>query len=432
MSPVIEFPAYVSVDDALRHILSICPRLPTERVSPGDGAERVLATDVVAPISLPAFANAAMDGFAVRSEDVTADNALAGPAPAACSLRVIGESVAGGGVAGRVEPGTTVRIMTGAMVPLGADAVVPIEETTPGEKGCILVQPHSARAGRYIRQVGEDVSAGEIILRAGRVLAPQDIGLLAMPGVEKVAVVRRPRVAILATGDEVVPADAPIEPGQVRNANTPMLAALINRYGGIPLTLGIAHDTEASLVRWLQEAFALAPDLILTTAGVSVGDYDLVKTVLDKMGTIVFWKVQMKPGKPLVAGLLHGPESGKQRVVPMLGLPGNPFSAFVSSEVFVRAALLHMQGRQPVLPRIQARLDEDVKGTNRRAYIPVRVSLAEQGYGVALCGAGRGSHAMSRLVEANGLLAVPAQSSYHTGETVEVLLLTRWEEGSLV
>ncbi|NJN67255.1 MAG: molybdopterin molybdotransferase MoeA [Chloroflexaceae bacterium] len=441
------YPTSLSVDEALRQVLAICPRLPSELVALGDAAERVLAADVVAGFSLPSFANAAMDGFAVRSADVLAGSAPSGSSPAACPLRVVGESVAGHGFAGEVEDGTAVRIMTGAAVPVGADAVVPLEETMPGEGGeekMVWIPRQAVRPGQHLRQVGEDVAAGATVLRAGRVLAPQDIGLLAALGVAEVAVVRRPRVAILATGDELVPVGAPMEPGpgQVRDTNTPMLVALVTRYGGIPMALGIARDTEASLWQRLQEAFDYSPDLLLTTAGVSVGDYDLVKEVLALRGTIVFWKVRMKPGKPLVAGVLEVPDvpgvgqrqgtrhEEQRRTVPMLGLPGNPSSAFTVSEVFVRSALRHMQGRGACPPRVWARLDEAVQGTTRQSYLPVRVYATDRGYGVARCGVGRGSHAISTLVEANSLLMVPAQGGYRAGEMVEVVPLAGWGEGA--
>lgn len=425
------FPTYISVDEALQCVLAHCSRLPSEHVALTEAAERVLAADVTASFSLPPFANAAMDGFAVHSADVAA-----GSPSALCSLRLIGESLAGHGFAGQLESGTAVRIMTGAVVPPGADAVVPLEETTPGEGATILIPPYAVRRGQHIRRVGEDVAVGETVLRAGCLLAPPEIGLLAALGVAEVAVVRRPRVAILATGDEIVPAATSLGPGQVHDANTPMLAALVARCGGVPLSLGIAHDSEASLLHRLHEALTHTPDLILTTAGVSVGEYDRVKEILSLRGSIIFWKVRMKPGKPLVAGLLTvspdeprqaaSPGEGKN-TVPMLGLPGNPTSAFTAGEVFVRPALLHMQGRPLALPRIWARLEEDVHGTGRQLYLPVRLYAAEQGYGAALCGRARGSHAISTLVEANSLLMVPEAGAYRAGEMVEVVPFAGWE-----
>lgn len=418
------FPTYIGVDEALQHILALCPRLPPEQVSLHDAAERVLAANVVAGLSFPPFANSAMDGFAARFADLLPGESTAPP------LRVIGESVAGRGFAGKVAPGTAVRIMTGAEVPPGADTVVPIEESTPGEGDSILLHPRAAKPGQHIRQVGSDVTAGETVLHAGRVLHAAELALLAALGVAEIAVARRPRVALIATGNEVVPAGAPIEHSQVRDANTPLLAALVKRCGGLPIPLEIARDTETSLMQRLREALTHAPDLILTTAGVSVGDYDRVKEVLTANGSIAFWKVRMKPGKPLVAGLLRQEEhrGDGEKSVPMLGLPGNPASAFTSGEVFVRPALLHMQGRSAVLPRVRARLDAAVKGTTRQAYHPVCLYYdADQGhYGAALCGQGRDSHAISTLVEANSLLMVPEQGGYRVGEMVEVVPFAAW------
>jgi molybdopterin molybdotransferase len=303
------------------------------RVPLAEALGSVLAVDVIAGKSVPAFPNAAMDGFAVRAGET-----LCASAERPVRLRVIGEAAAGYQCASVVTPGTAIRIMTGAPVPTGADAVVRFEETDeatgavrhgPGDTVAIMT---AARPGENVRPIGEDVAAGATVLMAGTRVRPAEIGVLATLNRTQATVHRRPRVGILATGDEVVDAGEPLGPGQIRNSNAPLLAALVTRCGGEVVPLGTARDSEDDLRRRLAQADGL--DLLLTTGGVSVGDYDLVKQVLQAEGRIDLWEVRIKPGKPLAFGCL-----GR---TPVLGLPGNPVAAAVAFEQFARPVIRKM------------------------------------------------------------------------------------------
>ena len=323
----------VTVAEALGHILAHFAPLPAEPTRLADALGRVLAEDIAADADNPPFANSSMDGYAVRAADTTgADRAT----PQA--LRVIGNVAAGYVAAATVGPGEALRIMTGAPLPPGADAVIRFEDTSEGdainqgathaanrppagvkaawraESGISSVQLYAAvRPGDSVRPAGEDYQAGQRLLPRGTLLRPFEIALLAAVGRATALTHRRPRVAILATGDELVAPGAPLGPGQIRNSNTPGVAAQVLAAGGIPIPLGIARDTVAALTARIEEGMAHAPDLFVSSAGVSVGDYDIVKEVLDAEGTMHFWQVRMKPGKPLAFGVLRG--------VPVLGCP---------------------------------------------------------------------------------------------------------------
>ncbi|MGH2544040.1 MAG: molybdopterin molybdotransferase MoeA, partial [Ardenticatenaceae bacterium] len=271
-------------------------------------------------------------------------------------------------------------------------------------------------SGENIRLAGEDLRAGERVLAAGRRLAAAHVGLLASLGVAQVPVVRRPRVAVLATGDELLPVDAPLTPGKIRNANEYALAALVEQAGGVALPLGIARDTRASLTAKLREALAAGVDLILTSAGVSVGDYDIVKDVLAQEGEMTFWQVAIKPGKPLAFGLLWGtgdsPALKGGATVPLLGLPGNPVAAIVAFHVFARPALRLMGGRRPLLPpQRAARLLESITNSGRRHYMRARARRGADGtLEVTTRGSGvrvQGSGILSSLSWANCFVVIP-------------------------
>ena len=389
----------LDVDEARARILAAFAPLPMVRVSLAEAMGSVLAVDVIAGGSVPAFPNAAMDGFALRAEET-----VGASSERPVRLRVIAEAAAGYESVAVVTSGTAIRIMTGAPVPAGADAVVRFEETDertgairhgPGDTVAIGA---SARPGENVRPIGEDVHAGETVLAAGTRVRPAEIGVLATLNRTEVTVHRRPRVGVLATGDEIVDAGEPLGPGQIRNSNAPMLAALVSRCGGEAVALGTARDTEADLCGCLAQADGL--DLLLTTGGVSVGDYDLVKQVLQAQGRIDLWEVRIKPGKPLAFGCV-----GR---TPVLGLPGNPVAAAVAFEQFARPAIRKMLGHGCLeIPTVTARLEGRVENRGgRRHYVRVAVEASPQGY-VARVAGGQGSGVLSTLAKANALLIIP-------------------------
>ncbi|MBN1813696.1 MAG: molybdopterin molybdotransferase MoeA, partial [Anaerolineae bacterium] len=317
----------LSVEEALERILATVRVLEPERVGLLQAAGRVLTELVAADRDIPPLTNSAMDGYAVRGADLV-------DAQTPVRLQVIGEVAAGYVPGVVVAAGQAMRIMTGAPVPGGADAVVRFEDTSlDGDVVEILKVPPP---GTDVRQAGEDVRAGQVVLEPGAALRPQEIGMLAAVGCVEVAVVRRPRVAILATGDEVVPPDQSPGPGQIRDANSYAVAAQVQKVGGVPLLLGVARDQEELVQQGMREALNQRADFIITSGGVSVGDFDLVKQVLAAEGEMHFWSLNMKPGRPLAFGVVGG--------VPLLGLPGNPVAAMISTELFARPALLKMQG----------------------------------------------------------------------------------------
>ncbi len=416
----------ISVEEALTEILSHVHRLEPERVSILDAQRRVLAEEVVSDIDVPPFDNSAMDGYAVRAVDVAQATHQA-----PVSLKVI-DSVAAGYVAGmQVDPGTAIRIMTGAPVPRGADAVVPYEDTSDFDRSKeerleapsdeILVRA-AVQACDHVRPAGEDIYRGEQVMASGRVIRAQEIGVLASLGHESVLVYRRPRVAILATGDELLEVHEALQPGKIRNSNEYSNAALVTRSGGIPIRLGIARDTRAHLAAKIRSGLEQEADLFLTSGGVSVGDFDVVKDVLDSEGRMQFWQVCMKPGKPLAFGLLTGG-------VPLIGLPGNPVSAMVSFEQFARPAILKMLGHTNLgKPEVLAILDEPVTNSGRRGFLRVVVSRTDGVYHARTTGE-QGSGVLTSMSKANGLAIVPEGTTYlEAGSEVTVQMLD-WPEG---
>ena len=419
----------ISVEEALARILHHVRPLAPERVPILDAQGRVLSEEMVSDIDIPPFDNSAMDGYAVRSADVV----QATPS-SPVSLSVIG-SVAAGYVADlRVEPGTAIRIMTGAPLPEGADAVVPYEDTSDFDRpkderlatpaGEIDVR-QAVQARDHVRPAGEDIFDGEVVLAPGRVIRAQEIGVLASLGHDKVTVHRKPRVAILATGDELLEIHEPLQPGKIRNSNEYTNAALVTRTGGIPLCLGIARDTKEDLTGKIRSGLDGGADLFLTSGGVSVGDYDVVKDVLDNEGEMDFWQVRMKPGKPLAFGLLAGG-------VPLIGLPGNPVSAMVSFEQFARPAILKMLGHTLLAkPEVRATLDEPVSNSGRRGFVRVVVSQRDGRYHARTTGE-QGSGVLTSMAKANGLAVIP-EDVYHVKEGTEVVVqMLDWPEGMIL
>lgn len=383
----------ISVEEALERILGeIYPLLPTQ-VPLAEVAGLVLAENVIAREDMPPFANSAMDGFALRSQDSQPRD---GQPP---RLRVTGGVAAGYVADHAVEEGTAMRIMTGAPVPPGADAVIQIELTNydgPESTWVEVLQP--VAPGNNIRPVGEDMRSGQTILQQGTEIGPWEIGILATLGLAMVPVIRRPQVAILGTGDEVIDIDQPLKPGKIRNSNSYLLEAAVARAGAQPVRLGVARDTVESL----REKFAqaLGSDLIITSGGVSVGDFDLVKNIMAEQGEINFWRINMRPGKPVAFGHIGH--------TPLLGLPGNPVSAAVTFELFGRPVLRKMLGHTRLQRRQVEVIVEDgvADKAMRRHYVRAHVQWRD-GHFVARTTGNQGSNIMTSLINANALLIVP-------------------------
>ncbi|MBI5931643.1 MAG: molybdopterin molybdotransferase MoeA [Chloroflexi bacterium] len=387
----------LAVEEALRRILATVQPLHSENVALPDALRRVLASDVHAAYDLPPFDNSSMDGFAVIAADIMMSSA-SNPV----TLRVIEDIPAGKAPQLNVASGQAARIMTGAPMPIGADAVVPVEQTdqdrlSPEMPAQIKVL-QGVKKGDYVRPVGEDVRRGELVLEKGRLLRPADLGVLAGLGVAQVEVMARPQVAVISNGDELVLPHEPLTPGKIRDMNSYIIPALITEAGGEPLLLGIAHDTAESVRAKLTEAITQGANLILSSAGVSVGAFDVVKTVLDEMGSVEFWKVNLRPGKPLTFGQIQG--------VCFLGLPGNPVSAMVTFDVFARAVIRKMLGLPVEMPTQTAKMGEAMTSDGRMTFARVRL-VRENGDLVAYSTGNQSSGAISSMVKADGLLIIP-------------------------
>jgi len=414
----------ISVGEALEKILSYVNVLEAEDKPILDSLGLVLADDVYSDIDIPPLDNSAMDGYAVRAES-TKGASTSSPR----ILRIIGEVAAGYIAKEEVTPGTAIRIMTGAPIPKGADAVVQFEDTDE-EKRKAAKKPlaeigilRQAAKGQNIRKAGEDISKGSLVLQAGTVLRPQEIGVLASLGKDAVRVIRRPVVAVLATGDELVDIKEDLSPGKIYNSNTYSLAAQVMRYGGIPKILGIAKDNIKALENKIKQA--RDADLLITSAGVSVGEYDVVKDVLARLGEVTFWTVRMKPGKPLAFGVLR---LGKKKI-PHLGLPGNPVSSMIAFEQFARPAILKMLGKKSFAkPTIKATSEGRLENKDkRRVFARVWVSKRDGRYFASLTGA-QGSGILTSMAQANGLMIIPEDKpAIEVGEEVEVQMLD-WNE----
>ncbi|MFC1870517.1 gephyrin-like molybdotransferase Glp [Chloroflexota bacterium] len=407
----------ISVEEALEKILSYANVLDKEDSPLLDCLGQVLAEDIYSNIDVPPMDNTAMDGYAVRAGD-TRSASQQSPR----LLRVIDTVAAGSISKHEVKPGTAIRIMTGAPIPKGADSVVQFEDTDETQREVISSEIGilaEAKAGLNIRRAGEDIAKGSIVLRQGAVLKPSETGVLASVGRSTVPVIRRPVVAILGTGDELVDINEPLPPGKIYNSNSYSLAALVRRYGAVPKILGIARDNEESMLAKLQQG--LDSDILITTGGVSVGDYDVVKDILAKEGEITFWRVRMKPGKPLAFGMIKG--------IPHLGLPGNPVSSMVTFELFARPAILKMMGKKNwAKPVVAAVLEDPVKNTDgRRIFARAIVEKRGGQYFARLTGP-QGSGILTSMASANGLAIVPEdKASMKAGEVVQVMMLD-WDE----
>lgn len=413
----------ISVEEALERILSYVRTLAPEEKPILDALGQVLVDDIVSEIDIPPLDNTAMDGYAV----IAADTVRASEATPV-TLRVAGELAAGYVFDGIVGAGTAVRIMTGAPIPRGADAVVPFEETDEpagrefgsfAKSRDVVGIMKAAEAGANVRRAAEDLRRGQAILRKGAVLHAPQIGVLASIGRATVRVHRRPVVAILSTGDEVREPGTPLQPGQIYDSNAYSISAMVLENGGIPKPLGIASDTVEALTAKLREG--LDADMLVTSAGVSRGDYDVVKDVLAKEGEVDFWTVRMRPGKPLAFGAF--PSGGRR--VPHIGLPGNPVSSMVSFELFGRPAIYKMLGRTDWARRtVRAVAEEPIENTDaRRVYARAIVTFRDGRYYAALTGP-QGSGILTSMAEANALAIVPEDvAEILVGDEVDAMLL---------
>jgi molybdopterin molybdotransferase len=414
------------VEEALKIILAGISPVSAETISLSQSAGRVLAEPVVAQVDVPPFANSAMDGYALRAVD-----SQTATKNSPVRLKVVDYIPAGATPTQEILSGAAARIMTGAPMPPGADAVIRFEETSEYIPAAGLAKDEvllysAAAPGDNVRLAGEDVKAGQTVLAAGWRLRPQDVGVLAAIGQAQVSVYRHPRVAILATGDELVDLDEPVVPGKIRNSNGYVQAALVEKYGAKAVMLGIARDTVEDLTAKIHHGLAQEVDLFLTSAGVSVGDFDMVKTVLAGEGEMHFWQVNIKPGKPLAFGMLQ--PRPEVRPIPLIGLPGNPVAAMVAFELFARPAILKLGGDQALEKKtIRAKLDEAVTNSGRRHYMRAFVYPTPEGYRVTTRDSGvnvQGSGILTSLVWANGLVVVPENLTYLPAESpVDVWIL---------
>jgi len=399
----------IEIGEAQQKVLEEIPVLGQERIHIPEALGRVLAQDVTAIRDVPSADNSAMDGYCLRHEDVVG---AASSAPV--KLRLIGESPAGWPFQGSLGPGEAVRVLTGGLIPEGADTVIMVEDTE--RDGDAVKCFRDPGLGAHIRRKGEDVRAGEVILHTGTIIRPPEIGMLATLGHAYVHVFQRPIVAILSTGDELVDLDEPFSEGKIVCSNSYSLAAQIMDCGAIPLSLGIASDNEKDQREKISDG--LRADVIITSGGVSVGKYDLVKETLSKLGMRVkFWKVAMKPGKPLIFGTIGNK--------PVFGLPGNPTSAMISFEQFVRPAILKMMGHTNLFrPLTEATLAEDVDIISARLHL-VRCKLFErEGEMMAVTTGTQSSGALRSMVLADGLMILPPSDRlFSAGQKVKVQLL---------
>ncbi len=395
--------------EAQRDVLAALPPLPEVDVPLGEAAGLVTAAPVRAAHDVPPFTNSAMDGYAVRAADVAA---------APVELEVV-EDVPAGSVATRaVGPGTAIKIMTGAPLPEGADAVVKVEDTEPGAGRVRILA--GAAAGTAVRPAGGDVAAGDTVLDAGARLGPADLGLLASLGVHRPRVRRRPVAAVMSTGDEVLAPDAELRPGTIHDSNLPMLVALLEELGVGVVDMGIVPDDPHVLRAALEDAAGKA-DVVLSSGGVSMGEYDLVKAVLRDLGHVEFWKVAMQPAKPFAFGTVAG--------TPLFGLPGNPVSSMVAFEQFVRPGLLTMMGARHVFrPRVGAVLDERVAtAAEKTVFVRVQAAWRDGGWHARPSG-GQSSNVLSALAAADAFAVVPVGVAVVPAGGAVELEMFRWPE----
>lgn len=399
----------ISVEQALAAILAQIKPLGTERVVISDSLDRVLAEDIIAPCNVPPFDNSGMDGYAVRHADI------GGACPERpVKLKIASDLPAGYTAAAPLKPGEAIRIMTGAPVPKEADTVIMQEDTTAEASVVTILQ--ESKKGTNIRRAGEDIKKGVLLFHSGTLLRPGHIGTLASIRRAVVSVYQRPRIAIVSTGDELVDIDQEITPGKIVTSNSYSLAALVRDCGALPVMLGIARDTKQALKERIAEG--LHADIILSSGGVSVGDYDFVKEALQELGLdMKFWKVAMRPGQPLAFGMIGGK--------PAFGLPGNPVSAMVSFEQFVRPAIRKMGGHIKIYrATIEAIAREKVTPRPGRLFFARCLVTRQDGVCYATTTGEQGSGILMSMARANGLMIVPdTAAGINPGDKVKVQIL---------
>ena len=398
----------LSVKEARQQMLNTIPVLPTEKREILSCANYVLAEALHAEENIPPFDNSAMDGYAVRAADVQ-NASEAKPAV----LAVVETIAAGYAPTQQVAAGQASRIMTGAMMPEGADAVV-MQEVTQQDGDEVKIFESIDKTGN-VRFTGESVAEGQQVMGTGKYLRPPEISMLASLNRPEVTVYRKPTVAIVSTGDELLLLGDPLEPGKIRESNRYGLYAQVEEAGGIPIDMGIAPDDEAEIERIFRAALAKA-DALIASGGVSVGEHDFVKSVLERLGEINFWRVAMKPGKPQAYGIADGK--------PIFGLPGNPVSSLVVFELFVRPALLKMAGHTDLLrPTFKATLAEPVTNRDGRVNYMRAILKESDGQYTAETTGPQGSGILHSLVLANGLITIPSGVTLEAGETVDAQFL---------
>ena len=407
----------LSVTEARERILSHFQAAAEESLPLIECANRVLAVDITAPHDLPLFDNSSMDGFAIRAVDLSS-----GADASNVTLSVVADIPAGSAPTVTLAQGQAARIMTGAQMPEGADAVIPVENTNANFQETGTTPPQTVsftrtvKVGENVRARGTDLHAGDVVLRKGHLLKPQDLGLLAMLGFANVTVHKKPRVALLSSGDELVELGMPLTEGKIHDSNSYAIGALIQNAGAELIRLGVAKDTRQSVEGLLQKAITENVDLIITSAGVSVGAFDFVKEVIEANGKLDFWRVNMRPGKPFTFGEYFNR--------PFIGLPGNPVSAFVGFEVFVRPVLERLNGQlDGTRQTVKVRCEEEILSDGRESYLRARVREENEIRFARLTGH-QGSGNLLSLVQADALLIIPAGvKCVPVGREVEALLL---------
>lgn len=392
----------LSVHEAQEIVLSAIKPVKTQKIPVESAYGRVLAESIVSTFDLPHFANSSMDGFAVHQSDVI-DASRQNPV----NLIVTNDIPAGITPQTPLAPGQAARIMTGAQIPQGADAVVPVEDTDQSNRLNTTTLPASviifktAKKGQFIRQVGDDVHDGEVVLGAGKRLTPQDVGMLVTLGVSKVLVYSRPRIALFSSGDELQSLDHyPLAAGKIFDSNQYVLTGLLRNEGCEVIQLGIAKDSPEAISQKMTEAVQCSPDLIISTAGVSVGVYDYTRQEIEAHGSLSFWRVNMRPGKPLAFGSYQG--------VPYVGLPGNPVSAYVGCVVYVLPAVRNIQMLPPYEHNtVTAITTEPIESDGRESYLRCNIHYQDGRYFAKLTGH-QGSGNLFSLVQANALIIIPA------------------------